>query len=115
MTPQQIITGISDKGRMLTQKNEELLSLSEKKAHATRELNIAVAKTTLQLKQDGHPITLIPTLVKGDDMVAGLKFQADLADGIYEACRESIKDIREQIGAYRSLLTWLRAEMTGGD
>lgn len=31
MTPQQIITAMADKGRMLTQKNEELLNLSEKK------------------------------------------------------------------------------------
>lgn len=101
---------ISKKCSMLGDKNQELKDLIEKRAQAERNFQIHNAEKILELKTFGHPITIIRDLSKGDKVIAELKFKLDLADGILNACRESMKDIREQIGALRSFLTWLRAE-----
>ncbi len=115
MTPQEIINGMAEKNRMLTLKNEEYKNLVERHAGAKMEYNIALAQTMLRLKLEKHSATLIPKLAAGDHAVAKLCYQMDIAEGMANACRESIKDIREAIGTYRSILTWQRAEMTGQD
>ena len=111
MTPQAIMDGMAEKNRMLTQKNDEYSGLVEKRAQAERDYNIQVATRTIMLKGESHPVTLIPTLVRGHRPTADLKYTFDVATGVERACLESIKDIRSQIDSYRSLLTWLRAEL----
>ena len=112
MTPAEIFEGLIQKNRLLGQKNSEYLQLAEKRAEAERDYSISVAEYTLKYKED-YAATLIPKLVSGNKVVAGLKFKFDVALAIEKACLESIKDIRSAIDTYRSLLTWLRAEMTG--
>jgi hypothetical protein len=112
-TPQQYIDGLEKKNRALTVKNDELSDLSEKKAQLERDYNILMATTVLRLKAEGNTATLVPTLAKGDRVVADAKYRLDVADGVYRACLESIKDIRSHIDTYRSLLTWLREEKRG--
>jgi hypothetical protein len=114
LSPQEIMDGLQAKNRLLTQKNEEYLKLVEKRAEAERRYNVAVATETFTLKSNDHPITIIDKLVKGNKTVSNLKYDYDVAQGVERACLESIKDIRTAIDSYRSLLTWLRAEMTGG-
>jgi len=108
MNPQSYITGMMDKNRLLTAKNEELLKLSEKKAATERDYKVALAKEIIELKAD-YPVTLIPKLAERN--VAELKYKYDVADGVYRACLESIKDIRGAIDSYRSILAWAKAEM----
>jgi len=115
MTPQEIMDGLANKNRLLTAKNEEYKELVEKYALAKQAYNISVATKILTLKSEGQSITLIPKLVAGDEWVSKLCYQMDVAEGVMNACRESIKDIREAIGTYRSILTWQRAELTGQD
>ena len=99
---------------LLSQKNDELPILSEKKAQAERDYKIEVRKQILFHKSEGHPVTIITKLVEGHKLVAELKFKYDVATEIYKACLESMKDIRLQVESYRSLLTWFRyAEKEG--
>ena len=109
ITPDEIIRGMADKNRMLTQKNEEYVELSEKRAQAERAYSIAVAKETLKQKAEGQSITIIDKVVKGS--VADLKYTLDASEGVLKACLNSIKALTIAIDTYRSLLTWLRAEM----
>lgn len=111
MNPQSLMDGMKEKNRMLSMKNEELAELSEKKAAAERDFNIAYAKEVMKLKLKDEKITLIPSLAKGDKVVAELKYKADIAEGVYRACMEKIKDLRTQIDSYRSLLAYLKAEL----
>ena len=111
MSPDEIMRGMAEKNRMLTQKNGEYSGLVEKRAQAERAYNVQVAMVTIGLKTEGHPVTLIPTLTKGNKVIADLKYTFDVAVGVERACLESIKDIRSQIDSYRSLLTWLREEL----
>ena len=112
MTPSQIMDGLASKNRLLTAKNDEYVELAEKKAQREREHSIEVRIKVLKFRSDGDPVTLVPTLVKGDGTVAKLKFDLDVAAAVERACLESIKDIRSQIDTYRSLLSWLKAELT---
>jgi len=111
MTPAEIINGLAAKNRLLTAKNDEYIELAEKKAQAERDYNIEVRTKTLMCRSDGDPVTVISTLVKGDQVVAKLKFDLDVATAVERACLESIKDLRSQIDTYRSLLSWLKAEL----
>ena len=111
MTPAEIMNGLAAKNRLLTAKNDEYIELAEKKAQAEREHSVEVRIKTMKFRSDGDPVTLVPTLVKGDGTVAKLKFDLDVAAAVERACLESIKDLRSQIDTYRSLLSWLKAEL----
>ena len=110
MTPQQIMDGMAEKNRMLSTKNDELSELYKKYAEAEREYNIAYAKKVTSLRMDGEPITLAKDLAKGDKVVSDLFYNMRIAEGVLNACREKIKDLRSSIDTYRSLLSWLKAE-----
>ena len=111
MTPAQIMQGLQEKNRTLARKNEEYLDLCLKRAGAEREFNVASAHKTLKYRTSEQHVTLIPTLVKGHDIVAKLKFEYDVALAVEKACLESIQDLRSAIDTYRSLLAWLKAEL----
>lgn len=111
LTPNQIMTGMAEKNRQLSMKNTELGELSEKKAAAERDYNIAFAKEIMNLKLEDEKVTLIQNLAKGDKTVAELKYKADIADGVYRACTEKIRDIRTSIDTYRSILSFLKEEL----
>ena len=112
MNPEQIMRVLQDKNRELSTKNDELVTLVNAAADAEREYNIAYATEVLKLRIDSHPVTIIPALAKGDPKVADLRFKSAVAEGVLDACRQRIKDIREAIGTARSLLTWMRAELS---
>ena len=113
MNPTEIMNVLQKKNRMLTDKNDEYIVLAEKRAEAERDYKVKYAQTLLTLK-GSHPATILREVVNGDKVVADLKFKADVAQAIEKACLESMKDIREAIGAARSILTWLREEKGQG-
>lgn len=111
MNPQQLMDGMKEKNRMLSMKNDELAELSENKAATERDYLIAYSKEIMNLKLEDEKITLIPSLAKGDKVVAELKYKSDIAEGVYRACMEKIKDLRTSIDTYRSLLSFLKVEL----
>jgi len=111
LTPQEIVDGMTSKNRMLTQKNDEYVVLSEKRAQAERAYNMAVARETLIQKAEGQSVTIIDKVVRGDTLVADLKYDMDVADGVYKACLNAIKALVIGVDSYRSLLAWKKAEM----
>jgi hypothetical protein len=111
LTPNQIIAGMAEKNQMLTAKNEEYKTLVEKRADALYNYRVAVGKRVLELRIDGHSVSLVETLVRGDPICADLKRKYEIAKGIERANLESIKDLRSAIDTYRSLLAWQKAEM----
>ena len=108
--PRKLMDGMSNKNLLLSQKNAEYKKLSEKKAENEREHSIAVKVETLALKTSGMAVTLIPTIVKGTERVANLKYDLDVSDAVLRACLESLRDVRGAIDSYRSMLSWLKAE-----
>ena len=111
MSPQEIADGLGAKNRELTSKNQELQDLYEKYAETEREYNIGYAQKITKLRMDGEPITIAKDIAKGDKVVSDLFYKMRIAEGVLNACRERIKDLRSSIDTYRSLLSWLKAEM----
>ena len=111
MTPIEIQRGLQATNRKLEAKTEELPHLVEASAQAKRDFQIAKAERVLRLKTEGMSVTLIPDLAKGDKAVADLEFKWAVAEGVCRACGERIKDLRESIGSYRSLLSFRKTEM----
>lgn len=109
--PAQLIQVIEAKCRLLSQKNDEYPELVEVSAQAERDYKTALTKIILELKLDGHPVTLI--LKIADGKVADLKFKWDVAAAIVKANIESCKSIITQIDSARSILSFLKQEMGG--
>ena len=101
---------LDDKKSRLRAKNDEYKTLIEKRANAEYEYNVAFAERLMTERIDGTPITVAKELAKGNKGVGKLKLNYEIQLGIERACLESMKDIREAIGADRSILTWLREE-----
>ena len=110
LTPQNIMDGMAEKNRMLSSKNDELSELYKEYAEAEQNYNIAYAQKLTRLRMEGEPITLAKELAKGDKTVSDLFYKMRIAEGVLNACREKIKDLRSSIDTYRSLLSWLKAE-----
>lgn len=111
MTPKGIMDGLREKNSELSVRNEDFIRLNDAMAQAEMEYNIAYAEKVLKLKMDGEPATTVGAIAKGDKSVAQLRYAYIGAEGAFNACRERIKDLRSAIDTYRSLLTWMRAEM----
>ena len=111
MNPSSIIKGMRKKNEELSLLNEGVSALAEKYAQAERNYNIALAVEILKLKADGETATLAPTLAKGEKHVADLRMKMLIAEGVLKANGESIKNHRGALETYRSLLSWMKAEM----
>jgi len=114
MNPGLRMKMLDDKKAMLSSKNEEYKTLAEARAKAEYDYNVAFAEKLMKERIDGTPITVAKELARGDRAVGKLKITLEVCLGIERACLESMKDIREAIGADRSILTWLREEKTNG-
>ena len=114
MDPGKRMIMLDDKKRRLADKNDEYKGFVEARAIAEYDYNVAFAEKLTSERMDGTPITIAKELTKGNRAVAKLKLALEVQLGIERACLESMKDIREAIGADRSILTWLREEKGNG-
>jgi hypothetical protein len=102
--------GMAKKNRLLTAKNDEYISLAETSAEKERDYTQALAKKILLLRSEGTPVTILKDIAKGSH-VADLKFELDVSVAVMKACLNVIKILTSQIDTYRSLLSWLKAEL----
>ena len=70
-------------------------------AEAEREYRIALASKILELRDKGFPATLIPDVARGDKTVAGLKFDRDVSQVVYDNAKEAINAYKKQIDILR--------------
>ena len=110
MTPAEIMAGMAEKNRMLTSKNDEYVDLAEIAAQKERDYQIALSQRIVDLRAKDTPVTILKDIAKGGG-VAKLKFEMDMANAVAKACLNSIKILTSQIDTYRSLLSWLKAEL----
>ena len=111
MTPADIIAGLEKKNRALTVKNDESGDIVETRAQAERDYNTATSEKTIEAALAGESVTLIKTIVAGNPTVAKLKMEFEIIKGIEKAHWKQIDILMSQIDTYRSLLSWLKAEM----
>ena len=110
MTPREITDQLSKAINELSAQNVKLDKIGKKKAEAEKKYRIALQQKLLQLRADGKSVSLASELARGDVYVAERKQDRDIAESEWTVCREKIKDLRDEIGILRSLLTHLREE-----
>lgn len=111
MTPGEIIEKLNIAQLALTKGNIEQKTLALKKAEAEKNYRIAKAKKLLELKVQKIPSTLIQDLVKGDEIIAQLGLEKDIAESAYYTAISAMENLRLEIETLRSMLTWLRTEL----
>lgn len=111
MNKQGIIKSVNTCILALNEGNINLKILGIKKAQAEKAYRIKQAEEILKLKTEKYPATLIMELVKGNEEVAELRLQRDIADSDYHNCISAIDNLRIEIAAITSKLKWIREEL----
>jgi hypothetical protein len=80
------------------------------KAHSEAEhtYRIAYAKKLVELRGDAVPVGVATDLAKGDETVAQLKYERDLAKGMIDVARERLRQLDGERASLRQLLEWSR-------
>lgn len=110
LTPGEIINKLDLCIQAMTRRNAELKTLAIKKAKAEQAYRVAVAKEILRLKVEKYPAALINGMVKGNEMVANLKVERDIAESAYFTAISAMDNLKTEVEILRSQLSWLRAE-----
>lgn len=76
---------------------------------------VALARKMLDLKRDGMAITATETLAKGDEKIAELREERDIAEGVKEAAKVAAWRANKDREDTNALLTWsMRRELAEG-
>ena len=73
-------------------------------ANAERNYNKALRQKALELRDGGMPVTLIDKVIYGEEEVANLRFDRDVAEAVYRANQESINVLKLNIRIIESQL-----------
>lgn len=111
MNPNQIIQQLDQCVIALTKGNTNLKTLGLNKAQTEMSYKIRQAQEIFKLKAEKYPATLIMELVKGNEEVARLRLERDIAESSYFVALDAINNLRSEIEILRSKLTWLRNEL----
>lgn len=111
LTPIQLMEEINKCRQALTQCNTQLKTLGVILARKQHDYSIELAKKELRVRKiERYPGNLVADISKGDEQVARLGLERDIAKIDYEVCREGLRNIRLELDALRSLLAWEKAE-----
>ena len=72
---------------------------------------VAVAKEEISLRAQKLPGNLVYDIARGEERVAKLRLDRDISKIDAEVCKEGLKNVRSELEALRSLLTWQRVEL----
>ena len=94
MNPQQIINKMNQCLMAMQKGNIEYKSLGLKKAAA----------------EEKYRVALIPDMARGNEEVARLRLERDIADVNYTVCRDSLRYNEKELDILRSQLAWAKVE-----
>lgn len=111
LDPNRILNHLDKLIHRLGEKNQEYRRLGIAFAEKDREFRKIRAVQLHVQRNKGVPVSIVKAVVEGDEKVSLAQYEANVAQAEYSACLEAMRNIRESIGAYRSFLTWMRAEL----
>ena len=79
-----------------------LTSKAKEYAEAERIYRKSLAIEIVKLKTGGMPVTIINDVARGN--TADLKYDRDVAEGIYKSCKEMLESLRSELTGLQSLL-----------
>ena len=83
--------------------NTQLKTLGLKKAQAEKAYRVKLTEEILKLKEEKYPTALIMEIVRGNEAVAELKLQRDIAESAYSSCLNAIDNVRLEIEVLRRI------------
>lgn len=90
MSGQDLINEVKREMDTLSAACVELRKRGENKANTEREYRVALAEKILIERTNGTPVTIISDICRGDRQIAKLKYERDIADTLYDTCKEGI-------------------------
>lgn len=88
---QDLVLELQDLMNRLDRALNELARRGKQAAEAEHDYRVDLAKKTLELREQGIPVTIINDLCRGDRNIAKLRLERDIAQTIYEAAQETIR------------------------
>ncbi|MET3700144.1 hypothetical protein SAMN05877753_1203 [Bacillus oleivorans] len=82
---------------------KEIFTLARNKATAEKRYRVALRQEILKLKEQGLPATLINNLAKGEETIANLRFERDIAKELYVGGLESMKQTRTEASLLQTI------------
>lgn len=75
----------------LDRSSKGIFSLATKKAETERAYRIALRQEKMRLRASGMPATLIDDMARGEEVIAQLRVERDIAKDMYKAGLESMR------------------------
>jgi hypothetical protein len=75
-------------------------------AKAERTYRVALSRKMLELKASGMAVTACETVAKGDERIAALRFERDVAEGLKETARVAAWRVNADRRDVNDLLNW---------
>ena len=98
MNEYDLINELNDLSNKLTVSGRQLAKYGDEKAEKERDYKICLREEALKLRATkGMPVTLIQQVVYGVPEVAQKRFERDVAETMYETCKESINVLKLKI------------------
>ena len=69
---------------------QELKPRGRKKAETAREYRMALSKRLTVLRAEGQPVTHLLDIAKGEEDIAKLRMERDIAESLYDSAVEAI-------------------------
>lgn len=101
---QDLMNALDEERQTLSQAIAILKERGINKARAERDYRIALAQEELRLKAEGYPATLINDLSRGNERVAELRMERDIAEALYETCQQKIYQSKKEIDILTMLI-----------
>ena len=111
MTGQDYITELLELSQAMDEHVKDLRSGGIRFAEARRVYQVELAKKTTALRLDCFPVTIIGDLSKGDEHIAGLRRDKDVALTLHEQSKEALYVCKLK---YRMLADAYNREIGGG-
>jgi len=85
------------KSKMLDIAIENLEEFARSRAETEKNYRVALARKMAEYRAKGYPVTIMNDMCKGDEEVANLKFQRDMAEASYKKNVETIDALKHAI------------------
>lgn len=92
-----LIQELNDKIKSLDVAIKQLKSRGQKYAESEKDYRVALAQKLLELRENGHPVTIIENIAKGNPDIAKLRLQRDIDETMYKSVLEYLNVVKLQI------------------
>lgn len=99
----EIIKEMRETRQRLNNASKEIFKLATAKAKAERDYKVALRQEILKLKSEGYAATLINDLAKGEETIAQLRLERDIAKELYMSGLESMKQTRTEASLLQTI------------